>query len=102
MEMNELKELVELGMKCPRCNAKDLRISEDDPQNLPTQNLESFICNECGFQWLEDVYPDDDGGWGVDNAYCKAQIETKLRSKRFDMRPIWVLYSANQLDSVKA
>lgn len=94
--MSDLKELIGLGLRCPNCNSNALRVSDRDPQNL-----ESFICEECGYRWLEDVYPDDDGGWGVGCAYWVAQIKTKLRSKRFEERLIWVLHSANQPERVR-
>mgnify|MGYP006909291976 CR=1 FL=1 len=45
----KISELVSEGLKCPNCGGVKMRAGYHE-----WQNMDSFICRDCGLHWQED------------------------------------------------
>lgn len=73
--MSKIKELTDLGFKCPVCNSINLRSGYHE-----FQLWDSWICKDCGFRWREDL-PND------------KLFEHTKQALSNNTRLIWVLHS---------
>ena len=47
--MVDIKDLIDLGLRCPQCRTTHIRGGYHD-----WQTMDSFICEDCGLHWNED------------------------------------------------
>lgn len=76
--MVSIKDLINIGFRCPNCSSQEIRAGYHD-----WQVLDSFICKSCGYRWIEDT--------GIGNNLILFSI-AKGHEKD---RNIWVLHTAN-------
>jgi len=76
-----MDDLKKSGFRCPCCSSSNLRAGYHD-----WQTLDSFICEECGLRWMEDV------------GSLRDVFKIARDPSKFKKRNIWILHSADHVN----